>query len=221
MMLLNDGAIQALFAKKGRTYQPESVIFLEEEMGAEMYIIVSGEVEIFKTYREEELFGGSRLTLGSISENLSVLGPGDFFGEMALWNEAPRMASARARTQVEVIVLSKADIEGLVLRSPQLAVQMLRSVCARLRDACRTPRLETVLPKIQEIVQSLQQDRRTAQRKGDKAEPSIEVEMRPAAIPKAKAESLTAARASRKCVPCGALVGVDDRFCSRCGLPLT
>jgi CRP-like cAMP-binding protein len=237
-MILNDAAIQALFVKKGKTFPPGSVIFLEEEKGTDMFIIVSGEVEIFKSYREEEIFGGARLTLGTISENLCMLGAGDFFGEMALWNEEPRCASARARTQVEVIVLTKEDIEALVLRSPPIAVQMLKSVCVRLRDACKTPRLETVLPQIQEFIHSLQQDRRTAQRKAEKPAAPVpapvgssdageaarsEREPRTAARAgdsPAQAVDRSSAHGARKCRSCGVLAGGDDRFCRQCGKPL-
>lgn len=96
-MIFDDTQLRALFKKKGRTYSPGDVIFLEENRGGEMYIIVSGEVEISKTYREVELFSGSRLTMGSESEVLNILTTGDFFGEMALISDKPRMAAARAR----------------------------------------------------------------------------------------------------------------------------
>lgn len=151
-MLLNDAKLRELFQKLGRTYASGNVIFLEEERGEEMYIVVSGEVEILKTFRDQELFGGSQVTLGTTQEVLSVLGPGDFFGEMALWNDEPRMATARAKSTLEVIVLSKADVEQLMLRSPAIAIQMMKSICARLRDVTSSPRVEQVLPKIQEAI---------------------------------------------------------------------
>jgi CRP-like cAMP-binding protein len=241
-MLLNDAAIQALFAKKGKTFAPDSVIFLEDEKGTDMFIIVSGEVEISKSYREEEIFGGSRLTLGTISENLCILGPGDFFGEMALWNDEPRSASARARNQVDVIVLTKSDIEALVLRSPAIAVQMLKSVCARLRDSCRTPRLESVLPQIQELIHSLQHDRRSPTKKAEKPAGAVDAAEFAPGTPIAttvrpeggdgratagrkgeRAASLdetSSARDFRKCPGCAETVSADDRYCRRCGKPL-
>lgn len=155
--LFNDAVLRELFTRRGRTYAPDSVIFLENDRGDEMFIIVSGEVEITKLYKEQELFSGATLTFGDKPEVVAVLEPGDFFGEMALWNDAPRMASARARTQVEAIIFGKHDVEELVQRSPKLAVQMLKSVCQRLREASRSPRLEQALPMLVDLLREIQQ----------------------------------------------------------------
>ena len=57
-------------------------VFREGEPGAEMYIIEDGEVEIVKQH-------------GATEKRLSRLGPGDFFGEMALLEDRPRSAGAR------------------------------------------------------------------------------------------------------------------------------
>ena len=153
-----------------------------------MYIVVSGEVEILKTFKEHELFGGSRLTLGATQEILSTLGPGDFFGEMALWNDEPRMAAARSKTLVEVIVLSKADLEQLMMRSPALAIQMMKSICSRLREISSTPRLEHVLPQIQKAL-----------RMRDRAKPKAAVVMS-----KPKIELVDNERSLKKiCETCG------------------
>lgn len=186
-MLLNDQKLRELFGKLGRTYPPGSMIFLEDDRGAEMYIVVSGEVEILKTFKEHELFGGSRLTLGATQETLSILGPGDFFGEMALWNDEPRMAAARAKSLVEVIVLSKADLEQLMMRSPALAIQMMKSICSRLREISSTPRLEHVLPQIQEAL-----------RMRDRTKPKSTVVM-----PTPKIEIVDNAHSKKICETCG------------------
>ncbi len=223
-MILNDVNIRALFEKLGRTYAPDTLIFLEEEKGDEMYIIVSGEVEIMKTYKEQEIFGGARLTLGSVSDTIAVLKSGDFFGEMALWNDAPRMATARARTQVEAIVLRKPDLELLVMKSPAMAIQMLRSLCDRLREVSQSPRLEAILPKIQEIILNLQNRRTVGPKKetGTKpVEPIAPKEKSPSngAIASRLADEIVAAKV-RTCLACAYPARAEDRFCGRCGKPL-
>jgi CRP-like cAMP-binding protein len=215
-MLLNDAALKALFERKGRTYAPGSVIFLENETGEEMYIVVTGEVEIQKTYKEQEIFGGTILTIGNTPETLAILGPGDFFGEMALWNDAPRMATARARTMVEVIILRKEDLDALIVRSPMIAVQMLRSVCQRLRDMSDSPRIEPLLPRLRGFWKEIQEERRRLKLGAGK---SGEMERTAEPTPARNVIEFAAAGASggRTCPTCKNRVHPDDRFCAKCG----
>jgi NADH dehydrogenase len=77
-------------------YQPGDYIFRQGEPAMHFYAIERGEVEVWHT-----LDGTAPATL------LNMLGPGDFFGEMALMDDQPRSASIRARTAVEVLVLGR------------------------------------------------------------------------------------------------------------------
>lgn len=222
-MLLNDAALRELYGRRGRQYAPDSVIFLENDQGDEMYVIVTGEVEITKTYREQEIFSGATLHFGEAPEIVAILGPGDFFGEMALWNDLPRMATARARTQVEVIVFGKPDIEELILRSPRLALQMLRSISNRLRDVSRSPRLELILPQLREAFRELHAAASRRAAPGSEAAVSTEPVRRSPprsqqAIAASPVVSETAASASgRLCLRCAEPARERDRFCSQCG----
>lgn len=225
-MLLNDAALRELYGRRGRKYAPDSLIFLENDQGDEMYVIVTGEVEISKTYREQEIFSGATLHFGEAPEIVAILGPGDFFGEMALWNDLPRMATARARTQVEVIVFGKPDIEELVLRSPRLALQMLRSVSHRLRDVSRSPRLELILPQLREAFRELHAA--AARRGGAASENTSAAEQirRPQPrAPRASAgpeseQDKTRLAAGRACLKCAEPARERDRYCAQCGEPL-
>ena len=77
-------------------YQPGDCIFRQGDPALNFYVIEKGEVEVLQAA------GGTEpATL------LSVLGPGDFFGEMALIDDHPRSASIRARTAVEVVVMGR------------------------------------------------------------------------------------------------------------------
>ncbi len=80
----------------GAFYASGDYVFREGEPGSNFYVIEKGEVEIVRQ-------DGDTKT----EEVLSVLGPGDFFGEMALIDHRPRSASVRARTSVEVVVMGK------------------------------------------------------------------------------------------------------------------
>jgi len=77
-------------------YQPGDYIFHQGEPGNDFYIIEDGEVEVLVSKDN----GGSE-------KLITVLGPGDFFGEMALVDNSPRNASIRAKTLVEVVVMGR------------------------------------------------------------------------------------------------------------------
>ena len=63
------------------------------------------------------------------------LGQGDFFGEMALLDGAPRSADVSADGEVLTIVIGRAAFSKLLRREPQIPVALLRTVAARLRAA--------------------------------------------------------------------------------------
>src|SRR5262249_17767484 len=73
--------------------RPGDYVFGTAEQAGSFYIIERGEVEIVR----DDAFGGT--------QRLAVLGRGDFFGEMALLEQRPHAASARARTALEVVVV--------------------------------------------------------------------------------------------------------------------
>jgi NADH dehydrogenase len=77
-------------------YRPGDVIFLEDEPATHFYVIDRGEVEVLR--RDE----GGRPT-----QVVAVLGPGEFFGEMALLDHRPRAVTVRARTAVDTLVMGK------------------------------------------------------------------------------------------------------------------
>jgi NADH dehydrogenase len=75
-------------------------VFFQGDLGDNVYVIQSGECEVLR-----ETDGGQRL--------LATLGPGDYFGEMALINDVTRNATVRARTAMDVLLVSKKDFESL------------------------------------------------------------------------------------------------------------
>jgi NADH dehydrogenase len=77
-------------------YQPGDVIIKQGDPPSNFYVIKQGEVDVVRSTPNDP--GG---------EVVVVLGPGSFFGEKALLNDEPRVASVRARTAVEVLVLGK------------------------------------------------------------------------------------------------------------------
>ena len=98
-------------------------IFDIHDPGDQMYILVSGKV-------------GISLADDPRSEDfVSVLGPGECFGEMGLLDDLPRSATARVLEDAVVLCLEKERLRGLVVSYPELAFGLLRSLSLRLRSA--------------------------------------------------------------------------------------
>jgi NADH dehydrogenase len=89
-------------------YEPGDLIIKKGEIGREMYIIQSGEVEVVR-----ESGGGNE---GIVAK----LGRGEVFGEKALLDDTPRNASVCATTPVDVLVISRADFMAMVCQFPVL-----------------------------------------------------------------------------------------------------
>jgi CRP-like cAMP-binding protein len=91
-------------------------IFSTFDMGAEMYVVLEGEVE---------------LTIGS--NVVESLGPGDSFGEMALIDQAPRTATAVAKTACKLAVIPERRFLFMVQTTPHFALEIMKVMADRLR----------------------------------------------------------------------------------------
>jgi hypothetical protein len=98
------------------------LVFKEGDPGTEMYIVQSGQVEIFQETRR-----------GTAS--LAVMEKGDFFGEMALLDGAPHAASARVLQDAELIEINSTLFDRMIRGNVEIAVRMLRKLSIRLREA--------------------------------------------------------------------------------------
>lgn len=110
-----------------RKYKPNQVIFREGEMGNEMYVVLEGRVMI------------SKYIPGAGEEALAFLERGGFFGEMALIDNEPRSADAKAHeTGSVVLVISREVLEGILdihkLSSIRLLIILCNLVASRLRE---------------------------------------------------------------------------------------
>lgn len=111
-----------------------SVIFAEGEVGTEMYVIQSGSVEIFKKVKE-------------VDKHISTLEKGDFFGEMSILEEVPRTATARAKTDVELVRINQTTFDEMLRHNGEIAVRMLRKLSRRLRETTALLEQSTGVPQ--------------------------------------------------------------------------
>lgn len=102
-------------------YYPKGLIFREGDAGDAMYVIRSGSVKVTKN-----MYG--------IMVKIAELGPGDYFGEMALLEGVPRSASAIAETPVEADLYDRKALVQLIAAEPEFAIGMLRAMSDRLRQ---------------------------------------------------------------------------------------
>ncbi|MDP8974037.1 MAG: cyclic nucleotide-binding domain-containing protein [Actinomycetota bacterium] len=97
-----------------RTYHPGDVIVRQGDPAGHFYVVVRGEVGVAcKTEDREEV-------------NVAMLGPGQFFGEVGLLNSAPRTATVRAKTPVEVLSLDRESFRQVIEQSEATAEELAR-----------------------------------------------------------------------------------------------
>ncbi|HEY9597534.1 MAG TPA: cyclic nucleotide-binding domain-containing protein [Cyanophyceae cyanobacterium] len=96
--------------------KPGDVLCQEGMPGEYFYMIVEGEAEVCKA--------------GKV---LSLMGPGEVFGEMALLTGEPRSATVIARTPMELYQLRQDDFDSILTGSPQMAGALSRALARRLR----------------------------------------------------------------------------------------
>ena len=100
-------------------YNPGDYICREGEDGFEMFIIKSGKVEVLKE-------------VGNTSIRLAMLGPKDFFGEMALFGQKKRTAAVKAIEPSELIIVNKLMLETQYRRVPEWLVTMIKTIANRI-----------------------------------------------------------------------------------------
>ena len=104
-----------------KKYKKGSIILLEEETGAALFVIIAGKVKIVRTDDD-----GREVIL-------SILGENDFFGEMSLLTGEPRTASVIAEEETEVLQIKKEALKPILENNPQL-VQSIYELIEERRE---------------------------------------------------------------------------------------
>ena len=126
------------------TYPAKHILCQEGAVEQIFYILLRGKVQVTKLIDPTEV----RL--------LSFLGPGDFFGEMALIHNAPRAATVATITPTTVLEINKADFAELLRLNASVSLAMVREVSRRLRENDEMA-IEDLRVKAKELAEAYQQ----------------------------------------------------------------
>jgi diguanylate cyclase (GGDEF)-like protein len=105
-----------------RTFADGEHLFEIGEPGRSLFVITAGTVQVLHPNRAAHF-------------QLARVGPGEFIGEMALLDDSPRSATAKALGEVEALVLDKVDFHKLVRSRPDVGLHLLGVMSRRMRKA--------------------------------------------------------------------------------------
>ncbi len=120
--LAEDDLIALAYALVPRAYEAGTMIFAQGDSGSSMYIVESGDVNIHLSGE-----GSQRISLKDAAR-------GEYFGELALFDDKPRSASVLATTDAVLLELQRATLEDYLDRRPRAAMAILRTMSERLRE---------------------------------------------------------------------------------------
>lgn len=99
-----------------RGYETGEDVFITDQPGAAMFIIKSGKVQILIDAEDGN------------QTQIAILDEGDFFGEIALLDNSPRSATARAATKTELLAIFRADLDKLMHNEPYIAARIIKQL---------------------------------------------------------------------------------------------
>lgn len=107
---------------KTKTMNAGEVLFRKGEPGSSMYVIEEGEIEILLPVDPP------------VNEvQLSILREGEFFGELSLFADTPRTATARANSNTKLVEMQRGDFITFVMERPSIGISMLSEMAKRLQ----------------------------------------------------------------------------------------
>jgi len=109
-----------LVKKFSRVYNSGKIIFSEGDFGRELFIIIRGEVEIYRMIDEKK-------------RTLAILKDGDIFGELAVIDKFPRSAYAMAIKDTIVLAVNSSAFETVILSNQDFTKKIIKLLSARLR----------------------------------------------------------------------------------------
>ena len=108
---------------------PEEVLFNEDDLENAMYLILEGELEVFKGPKQ-----------------IAILGPGQYLGEMSLIESKARSASARAQQTTLLIEINEEHFHSYLASEPKTLLAIMRTLLGRIRND-----LETMMKDLRQL----------------------------------------------------------------------
>ena len=105
----------------GRDYRDGEVIIHQGDTDDNLYVVLEGQVEVI-------------LSQGSNTKYLAVLGEGDFFGEMEIFETSARRATIRAKGHARILTVDKKTLLRRLQEDPSLALHFLQTLSSRVRS---------------------------------------------------------------------------------------
>lgn len=103
------------------TFRRTEVVFSEGEPGDTLFIITAGKVKI------------GRKSVDGRESLITLMGPSDMFGELAIFDPGPRTSTVTALTEVKAVMMSRSVLRSWIADRPEIAEQLLRVLARRLR----------------------------------------------------------------------------------------
>lgn len=148
---LSDMEIEAISKlASSRTFNKNTMVICEGDRSDSLYVILSGQVRVFLSGDD-----GKEVTLNIQKE-------GEYFGELALLDDAPRSASVVTTESSRLAVISKAAFDECMEKNPCIALKIIRGLARRLRELTenvRTLALMDVYGRVARTLLDLSEER--------------------------------------------------------------
>jgi CRP-like cAMP-binding protein len=109
----------------GKLYQDGEVILKQGAPGGRMYVVQAGQVEVVRQ-------------AGGTEVRLALAGPGEFVGEMEIFDQEPCAATVRALGQARILTIDKKTLLRQITEDPGLAFHLIQHMAARMRKMDET-----------------------------------------------------------------------------------
>ena len=120
--LADDDLVQVVDVTVPRSFGAGETVFREGDSGDTCYVVRTGQVRAVRDHSD-----GRSITL-------ATFGPGEIFGELAMFDDEPRSATVEAVEDTDAVAILGADMRRLLREHPDIAVKMLGALARRLRE---------------------------------------------------------------------------------------
>ena len=104
-----------------RAYPANTVLISEGDSTDSLYVVKEGEVKVLASDQQ-----GKEVIL-------NILGPGEYFGELALLDDKPRSASVKTMVPTKVMVITKNDFKNCLATDPEMAYRLIKALIGQVR----------------------------------------------------------------------------------------